>query len=142
MRMSDGSSDGCSSELENARHGRTDGTHACRGVRGDDRSLMLDTFREVHTPEGVALRLPAAGPVPRALAWLIDLGIRFGVLRVSTALIGVLGKAGIGLYFVVAFLLLWAYPVVFAAMFHGQTPGTTAMGQRGVFADGAPVGWL
>jgi hypothetical protein len=29
---------------------------------------MLDTVREVHTPEGVALRLPAAGPVPRALA--------------------------------------------------------------------------
>ena len=23
---------------------------------------MLDTVREVHTPEGVALRLPAAGP--------------------------------------------------------------------------------
>src|SRR3546814_15741872 len=77
---------------------------------------MLDTFREVHTPEGVALRLPAAGPVPRALAWLIDLGIRFGVLSVSTVLIGVLGKAGIGLYFVVAFLLLWAYPVVFEAI--------------------------
>jgi hypothetical protein len=34
---------------------------------------MLDTYREVVTPEGVALHLPAAGPVPRALAWAIDL---------------------------------------------------------------------
>src|SRR3546814_11173459 len=70
------------------------------------------------------------------------LGIRFGVLSVSTVLIGVLGKAGIGLYFVVAFLLLWAYPVVFAAMFNGQTPGKRAMELRVVSADGAPVGWL
>lgn len=103
---------------------------------------MLDTFREVHTPEGVALRLPAAGPVPRALAWLIDLGIRFIVLSVSGALLGVLGKAGIGLYFIFAFALLWAYPVVFEAMFNGQTPGKRALELRVVSADGAPVGWL
>ena len=38
--------------------------------------LMLDTYREVVTPEGVGLHLPAAGPVPRALAWGIDLAIR------------------------------------------------------------------
>jgi len=111
-------------------------------VRGDDRSLMLDTFREVHTPEGVALRLPAAGPVPRALAWLIDLGIRFIVLSASSALLGVLGKAGMGLYFIFVFALLWAYPVVFEAMFDGQTPGKRALELRVVSADGAPVGWL
>jgi len=103
---------------------------------------MLDTFREVHTPEGVALRLPAAGPVPRALAWLIDLGIRFGVLGVSTAVLGVLGKAGMGVYFIFLFLMLWAYPVVCEAMFDGQTPGKRALELRVVSADGAPVGWL
>src|SRR3546814_4544908 len=43
---------------------------------------------------------------------------------------------------VVAFLLLWAYPVVFEAMFNGQTPGKRAMELRVVSADGAPVGWL
>ena len=103
---------------------------------------MLDTFREVHTPEGVALRLPAAGPVPRALAWLIDLGIRIGVLSVSSALLGVLGKAGIGMYLILVFVMLWLYPVVFEAMFDGQTPGKRAMELRVVSADGAPVGWL
>jgi uncharacterized RDD family membrane protein YckC len=103
---------------------------------------MLDTFREVHTPEGVALRLPAAGPVPRALAWLIDLGIRIGVLSVSSALLGILGKAGIGLYMILVFVMLWLYPVVFEAVFDGQTPGKRAMELRVVSADGAPVGWL
>ncbi len=103
---------------------------------------MLDTFLEVHTPEGVALHLPAAGPVPRALAWLIDLGIRLGVLSVSTALLGVLGKAGMGAYFILMFVMLWAYPVVCEAMFDGQTPGKRAMELRVVSADGAPVGWL
>jgi uncharacterized RDD family membrane protein YckC len=103
---------------------------------------MLDTFREVHTPEGVALRLPAAGPVPRALAWLIDLGIRIGVLSVSSALLGILGKAGIGMYMILMFVMLWLYPVVFEAMFDGQTPGKRAMELRVVSADGAPVGWL
>ena len=103
---------------------------------------MLDTFREVHTPEGVALRLPAAGPVPRALAWLIDLGIRLGVLGASSVLLGVLGKAGIGMYLILVFVMLWLYPVVFEAMFDGQTPGKRAMELRVVSADGAPVGWL
>src|SRR5690606_1035265 len=98
---------------------------------------MLDNCREVHPPEGVALRLPAAGPVPRALAWLIDLGIRIGVLSASSVLLGVLGKAGISLYLIVAFLLLWAYPVVFEAMLGGQTPGKRAMELRVVSADGA-----
>ena len=34
------------------------------------RATALDTVRNVYTPEGVALRLPAAGPVPRSIAWL------------------------------------------------------------------------
>jgi len=103
---------------------------------------MLDTFREVHTPEGVALRLPAAGPVPRALAWLIDLGIRVLLLSLSAGVLGMLGKAGTGAYLIFMFALLWAYPVVFEAMFDGQTPGKRALELRVVSADGAPVGWL
>src|SRR3546814_2568230 len=38
--------------------------------------------------------------------------------------------------------LFLAYPVVFEAMFNGQTPGKRAMELRVVSADGAPVGWL
>src|SRR5690606_13759230 len=40
------------------------------------------------------------------------------------------------------FVLLWAYPVVFEALFDGQTPGKRALELRVVSGDGAPVGWL
>jgi len=68
---------------------------------------MLDTYREVITPEGVPLQLPAAGPVPRALAWLIDLMVRFGVLGLMSPLLMALGGLGQGLYLGLMFLLFW-----------------------------------
>lgn len=103
---------------------------------------MLDTLREVHTPEGVALRLHAAGPVPRALAWLIDLGVRSVVLTVASMALGMLGPAGTGIYLVCTFVVLWAYPLVFEAAWDGQTPGKRVMALRVLSIDGAPVGWL
>ena len=53
---------------------------------------MLDTYREVVTPEGVALHLPAAGPVPRALAWLIDFLVRAGVMMAMGMFLGAFGR--------------------------------------------------
>ncbi|MCM2335240.1 MAG: RDD family protein [Pseudomonas sp.] len=103
---------------------------------------MLDTRREVVTPEGVALRLPAAGPVPRALAWAIDFAIRFAVLSVLGMVLALLGTGGQGLYLVALFAVFWLYPVVFEAAWRGQTPGKRALGLRVVAANGAPVGWL
>ena len=103
---------------------------------------MLDTIREVHTPEGVALRLPAAGPVPRALAWAIDLGIRLALLSACSVLLGVLGRAGMGLYLLSLFLVFWAYPIVCEGLFDGQTPGKRVLDLRVVAVDGAPIGWL
>ena len=103
---------------------------------------MLDTYREVITPEGVALQLPAAGPVPRALAWFIDLAVRAGLLMLAGIVLGLLGTAGRGLYLIVLFLLYWGYPIVLEALWRGQTLGKRAMSLRVVSADGAPVGWL
>ena len=103
---------------------------------------MLDTYREVVTPEGVALHLPAAGPVPRALAWGIDLVIRLGILLVVGMVMGLLGAAGQGLYLIVLFAIFWGYPILFEALWNGQTPGKKALGLRVVNGDGAPVGWL
>lgn len=108
----------------------------------ESRRLMLDTVREVHTPEGVALRLPAAGPVPRALAWLIDLAIRMALLMAISMVLGMLGAFGNGVYLILLFVVFWAYPVVFEAMYGGQTPGKRALGLRVVSADGAPIGWM
>jgi len=102
---------------------------------------MLDTYREVITPEGVPLHLPAAGAVPRALAWLIDLAVRFGVLTLMGLLLGMLGGFGQGLYLVAMFLVFWAYPIVLEGWL-GQTLGKKVLGLRVVSRDGAPAGWM
>lgn len=103
---------------------------------------MLDTYREVITPEGVALHLPAAGPVPRAMAWAIDLAIRIATISILGMILGLLGQMGKGIYLVVLFLVYWAYPIVLEAAWNGQTVGKKAMGLQVVSADGAPLGWL
>ena len=103
---------------------------------------MLDTLRDVETPEGVALHLRCAGVVPRALAWLLDLLVRLaGVAAVSTVL-GLLGGAGVGVGLVVMFLVYWAYPVAFEVWRDGQTPGKRAFGLKVVSDNGTPVTWL
>ncbi|GAA5068086.1 RDD family protein [Lysobacter panacisoli] len=103
---------------------------------------MLDTYREVVTPEGVALHLPAAGPVPRALAWVIDFLIRMAMVFVSGIVFGLLGRGGFGFQAVMVFLVYWFYPVLFEAMWNGRTPGKRALGLRVIANNGAPVGWL
>lgn len=102
---------------------------------------MLDTVREAHTPEGVALRLPAAGPLPRALAWSIDAAIRGAGVLAASMFLGLLGKSGLGLFALVLFAALWVYPVLFEVLRDGQTPGKRAMDLRVIREDGAPVGW-
>ncbi|MXV32943.1 RDD family protein [Xanthomonas sp. LMG 8989] len=102
---------------------------------------MLDTYREVITPEGVPLQLPAAGAVPRALAWLIDLALRFALLTAMGMFLGLLGGLGQGLYLVAMFLVFWGYPIVLEG-WRGQTLGKQALGLRVVARDGAPVGWM
>jgi len=118
------------------------GTTAADAAAAGSGGARLDTVREIHTPEGVALRLPAAGPVPRAFAWLIDLTLRLGLLFLSSMVLALLGRAGQGVYLVLLFLVVWAYPVLFEVLWDGQTPGKRALGLRVVAADGAPVGWL
>jgi uncharacterized RDD family membrane protein YckC len=103
---------------------------------------LLDTVREVHTPEGVALRLPAAGPVPRALAWALDLGIRLALLWAAAIVLVLLGRTGTGLYAIVLFALFWFYPIVCEGFFDGSTPGKRVLSLRVISADGAPVGWM
>lgn len=102
---------------------------------------MLDTYREVVTPEGVVLQLRPAGPVPRALAWLIDVAIRMGIMMVAGMVFGVLGKAGIGFYLIALFLVWWFYPVVFEALWSGRTPGKRALNLRAISGNGGPLGW-
>lgn len=101
---------------------------------------MLDTIRAVHTPEGVDLHLPTAGPLLRAVAWLIDGVIRFAVLSTLSVALMAFGEAGGGVMAVALFALWWVYPLAFEAI-GGQTPGKRAMRLKVVAFDGAPLGW-
>lgn len=103
---------------------------------------MLDTLTQVETPEGIALRLRAAGVVPRALAWVIDFALRVAVIWMLSILMMFLGDAGMGIYLIVLFALFWLYPVLFEVLRDGQTIGKKAMGLRVIHANGTPVTWI
>jgi uncharacterized RDD family membrane protein YckC len=103
---------------------------------------MLDTLREVETPEGVALHLRCAGAVPRALAWLLDLMVRGAVIVALSTVMGLLGGAGVGAFLVAMFLVFWGYPIAFEVWRDGQTPGKRAFGLKVVCDNGTPVTWL
>ncbi len=100
---------------------------------------MLDTARDVPTPEGIELSLRLAGPIARAAAWLIDLVVRVAVIAVLGMVMGLLGKFGAGLMLISWFALEWLYPVAFEVWFGGATPGKRSLGLTVLHDDGTPV---
>jgi uncharacterized RDD family membrane protein YckC len=98
----------------------------------------IDTLRVFETPEGVDLALHPAGPVARAAALAIDLGLRFGLYLLLLPLLGLAGL-GFGLALIAVFLLEWFYPVFFELR-RGATPGKRALGLLVTHHDGTPVG--
>ena len=102
---------------------------------------MIDTVRTVETPEGIALELRPAGPVPRAMAWALDMGIRLSIYMAAGVGLAFLGGAGVGILAILVFLLEWFYPVLFEALWEGRTPGKRALGLQVLMEDGRPEGW-
>ena len=102
---------------------------------------MIDSARAIETPEGVMLELRLAGPVVRALAWGIDTAVRFALYMSVGMVAPLFGKAGIGFWLILMFLLEWFYPVVFEVKAKGRTLGKMALGIRVLCDDGTPVGW-
>jgi uncharacterized RDD family membrane protein YckC len=103
---------------------------------------MIDTLRQVETPEGIRIGLHAAGALPRARAWLIDTLIRIAILFASSMVLALLQAIGLTIYLLLVFALLWGYPVLFETLWQGQTPGKRMFGLRVVNASGTPVTWL
>lgn len=102
---------------------------------------MLDTTKSIETPEGIELVLRPAGPVPRALAWALDMALRFVLYMGLLMVLAPFGGTGMGIFLVAMFLLEWLYPVLFEVLWKGQTPGKRALGLRVLRSDGTPVGW-
>ncbi|MGB2247973.1 MAG: RDD family protein [Alcanivorax sediminis] len=101
--------------------------------------MLIDERLEIETPEGTLLTLSLAGPVPRAMAYGIDLVIRLVVFGILSAIVGVFGNVGTGMLLISLFLLEWFYPTLFEAFRHGQTPGKKFMGIAVVHSNGTPL---
>ena len=99
----------------------------------------FDTTYQVETPENVDLIGKAAGPVVRICAYLIDFAIRSLVVTVFVVTMLILGQAGIGIFFIVTFLLEWFYPIFFELVNNGQTPGKKIFGITVVHEDQTPI---
>ena len=102
---------------------------------------MLDTLHAVETPEGVDLNLRAAGPVPRAFAWVVDTLLRSTILVALAMVLASFGMFGQGLLMIATFVVWWFFPVLFEIYARGRTPGKRLMGLTVVHEDGTPVGW-
>jgi uncharacterized RDD family membrane protein YckC len=107
----------------------------------------LDTTTEIETPEHVRFRYHVAGPAKRALAYLVDMIARAGILLVLFLLAAMGGLAGadsirgasVGLLLLVGFALEWGYYVFFEALWSGRTPGKRAFNLRVVTDGGHPL---
>ena len=104
----------------------------------------LDTLQGIELAEGVEIQLRMAGPYVRALAYLLDLIVRVGIVALCglVLLLGsmVLGfKVAYGLYLLVSFLVMFFYYIIFEAGKRGASPGKRVMGLRVVDTSGAPI---
>jgi uncharacterized RDD family membrane protein YckC len=99
----------------------------------------LDTLCPVETPEGITLELSPAGPVPRALAFLVDFVIRFALWVICLLVANPLGALGTAFAWISLFLIEWIYPIVFELSMGGATPGKRALGLQVVMQSGLPV---
>ena len=101
--------------------------------------MLLDTSYRVEIPGGIELEAQVVGPVPRFLAFFIDIIIR-GVLIFLAAIASLtFGELGFGFWFIFWFLIEWFYPVLFEVFRRGQTPGKKALGISVVNDDLTPV---
>lgn len=106
----------------------------------------LDTLQTIELAEGVQILLRPAGPLPRALALMIDMlmcGLYFALAFLIFLLVGRLVgfELGVGVLLLMVFTIYWGYFVLYEVLRKGQTPGKKYLGLRVVRSSGARVGW-
>jgi uncharacterized RDD family membrane protein YckC len=102
---------------------------------------QLDTIQTIETPEGVEFDVYLAGPLPRILAAIVDLGIRIAIYSVVAVPAGLLGDFGTGLILLTMFVVEWGYPIFFEMFKAGATPGKKIFDLHVMNADGTPISW-
>lgn len=108
----------------------------------------IDTRIELVTPENIAFQYRVAGPFRRLPAYLVDVAIRVATLGLLLFFLsftfGIIGQGmmGVGVWFVVWFVIDWFYGGLFETYWNGQTPGKRLMRIRVVSDEGQPInGW-
>ena len=108
----------------------------------------------IPTPEGVEVELTLAGVGSRFVASLIDHTIKLvAIIVLIIALFGLgalfgsrvsenTGWVAVVIYFIVIFLISFAYDVAFETLAAGRTPGKRWVGLRVVKVGGTPVGFM
>lgn len=104
--------------------------------------MRIDIAHRIETPEGIDLQAEIAGPVPRMLAYAIDLGLRTVVIiALSMVLRFIPGHSGTAILLLTSFFLEWLYPVLFEVYRDGQTPGKKWLQLAVINDDLTPVRW-
>ncbi|HWB04808.1 MAG TPA: RDD family protein [Verrucomicrobiales bacterium] len=104
----------------------------------------LDTMQRIELAEGVEVELHPAGPMVRALAYLIDFLWNILLLLGLGLLIAVIGNVfgggiGMGAAGLLLFAAYWGYNVLFEAGPRAATPGKRSMGLKVVSVTGGPA---
>ena len=100
---------------------------------------MLDSVVAAETPEGILLELRPAGLSARFAAIVIDELICFAILFGASIVLSLMGNFGVGIWFILVFLVHWFYPVVFELGRSGATPGKRTLGLKVVMDNGLPI---
>ncbi len=101
---------------------------------------MIDNQLTIETPELIELSMRPASVWPRAMAFTLDLLIRFlFYIIISIFFTSLLANYSMALIFISLFLIEWFYPVYFEVYHDGVTPGKKVYGLRVVSDDGSPV---
>ncbi|WP_140919755.1 RDD family protein [Limnobaculum xujianqingii] len=101
--------------------------------------MMLDTVRDITTPELIEIRLHPAGFLPRGFAFFIDTILRWLLMLLIAIPSMFIGDLGVGLFLISIFLIEWFYPVFFEVVFKGKTPGKRLVGLKVLNDNGTPV---
>ena len=108
----------------------------------------LDTTIAVVTPENIAFDYQLAGPFRRLPAYLIDCGVRWGVIALLVIVLamtgGILSIAGltplvIATGFIFYFIVSWFYGTLLETFYNGRTVGKWACGIRVIDIEGRPI---
>lgn len=107
---------------------------------------MVSAALPIETPEGITFSYELASLSERGWAYAVDFLIRAVVLVVIGVLflifLGPALTAGVGLWFVLAFVVEWGYFVLFEMIWDGQSPGKRLFNLRVMKSAGQPIGFF